>query len=189
MNDTSQGPLRRRRDAEGTDWHDRAACRDVDPDLFFPIGTSGASLLQTEEAKQICRTCPVCGPCLRWAFDSGATGVCGHHQGEAAQPQATMRSRTVSIGISIIGGSTVAASRNSAGSASRRNRWSLAAMTAGPRRRNRRGRSQETRAGAEEGGLRRMSCQAGKREPTGRCAACPDRGRPAGWASGRSPPS
>jgi WhiB family transcriptional regulator, redox-sensing transcriptional regulator len=77
MNDTSQGLLRRRRDAEGTDWHDRAASRDVDPDLFFPIGTSGASLLQTEEAKQICRTCPVCGPCLRWAFDSGASGVWG----------------------------------------------------------------------------------------------------------------
>ena len=77
MNDTSQGLLQRRRDAAGTDWRDRAACRDVDPDVFFPIGTSGASLLQIDEAKQICRTCPVCGPCLRWALDSGDAGVWG----------------------------------------------------------------------------------------------------------------
>jgi WhiB family redox-sensing transcriptional regulator len=59
------------------DWRDYAACRDVDPDLFFPLGTLGASLLQIDEAKQICRTCPVCGPCLRWALDSGDAGVWG----------------------------------------------------------------------------------------------------------------
>jgi WhiB family transcriptional regulator, redox-sensing transcriptional regulator len=77
MSDTSQGLLQRRRDAEQTDWRDYAACRDVDPDLFFPLGTSGASLPQIEEAKQICRTCPVCGPCLRWALQSGDAGVWG----------------------------------------------------------------------------------------------------------------
>jgi WhiB family redox-sensing transcriptional regulator len=59
------------------DWRDHAACRDVDPDLFFPFGTSGASMLQIDEAKQICRACPVCGPCLRWALDSGDAGVWG----------------------------------------------------------------------------------------------------------------
>ena len=77
MSDTSQGLLQRRRDVEGRDWRDHAACRSVDPDLFFPIGTSGASLLQIDEAKQICRTCPVCGPCLRRALDCGAVGVWG----------------------------------------------------------------------------------------------------------------
>jgi WhiB family redox-sensing transcriptional regulator len=77
MSDTSQGLLQRRRDAQGTDWRDHAACRDVDPDLFFPLGTSGACLLQIEEAKQICRTCAVCGPCLRWALESGDAGVWG----------------------------------------------------------------------------------------------------------------
>ena len=30
-----------------------------------------------DEAKQICRACPVCGPCLRWASDIGAAGVWG----------------------------------------------------------------------------------------------------------------
>jgi WhiB family redox-sensing transcriptional regulator len=77
MSDASQGLLQRRRDVEGTDWRDHAACRDMDPDLFFPMGTSGASLLQIDQAKQICRTCPVHGPCLRWALDSGDAGVWG----------------------------------------------------------------------------------------------------------------
>jgi WhiB family redox-sensing transcriptional regulator len=49
----------------------------VDPDLFFPLGTSGASLLQIDEAKQVCQMCPVCGPCLRWASDIGAAGIWG----------------------------------------------------------------------------------------------------------------
>ncbi len=60
-----------------TDWRNHAACRDADPDLFFPLGTSGASVLKIEEAKQICRTCSVRGPCLQWALDNGDTGVWG----------------------------------------------------------------------------------------------------------------
>jgi WhiB family redox-sensing transcriptional regulator len=35
-----------------------AACRDADPDLFFPISTTGAALRQIEEAKRICRARP-----------------------------------------------------------------------------------------------------------------------------------
>jgi WhiB family redox-sensing transcriptional regulator len=77
MSDTGQDLLQRQQDAGDTDWRDHAACRDVDPDLFFPIGTMGESLLQIEEAKQICQACPVCGPCLRWAVDSGSAGVWG----------------------------------------------------------------------------------------------------------------
>jgi WhiB family redox-sensing transcriptional regulator len=77
MSNASQGLLQRRRDREGIDWRDDAACRDVDPELFFPLGTSDASSLQIEEAKRICRTCPVSAPCLRWALDSGDAGVWG----------------------------------------------------------------------------------------------------------------
>lgn len=60
------------------DWRTRAACRDEDPDLFFPIGTSGSALLQTEQAKEVCRSCPVQQQCLDWAMDTGQSlGVWG----------------------------------------------------------------------------------------------------------------
>ena len=46
------------------DWRHRAACRDEDPELFFPIGNTGPALVQIEEAKAVCRRCPVIEPCL-----------------------------------------------------------------------------------------------------------------------------
>ncbi|WP_128429597.1 WhiB family transcriptional regulator [Streptomyces cyaneus] len=52
------------------DWRDHAACRHEDPDLFYPIGTSGPMLLQTEQAKAVCRRCSVQEQCLRWALDT-----------------------------------------------------------------------------------------------------------------------
>ncbi|WP_329213424.1 WhiB family transcriptional regulator [Streptomyces sp. NBC_01485] len=60
------------------DWRQHAACRHQDPDLFFPIGTSGPALLQTEQAKAVCRRCPVREPCLEWAMETDQTlGVWG----------------------------------------------------------------------------------------------------------------
>ncbi len=60
------------------DWRHRAACRDEDPELFFPVGTSGPALLQIAEAKIACRRCPVSTKCLNWALASGQdTGVWG----------------------------------------------------------------------------------------------------------------
>ncbi|MET7643169.1 WhiB family transcriptional regulator [Streptomyces sp. NPDC005426] len=59
-------------------WRTRAACREEDPDLFFPIGSTGPSLVQTEDAKAVCRGCPVREECLRWALDNGQdAGVWG----------------------------------------------------------------------------------------------------------------
>ncbi|GHD85877.1 WhiB family transcriptional regulator [Streptomyces naganishii] len=59
-------------------WRDRAACRQEDPDLFFPIGTTGPALLQTEQAKAVCRRCPVQEQCLEWAMETDqAIGVWG----------------------------------------------------------------------------------------------------------------
>ena len=54
-------------------WHENVACRDADPDLFFPIGTTGAALRQVEEAKRICRVCPAQIQCLDWALENGVT--------------------------------------------------------------------------------------------------------------------
>jgi WhiB family transcriptional regulator, redox-sensing transcriptional regulator len=50
------------------DWRLAAACRDLDPDLFFPIGTAGPAVTQIAEAKEICLTCPVRTSCLDWAL-------------------------------------------------------------------------------------------------------------------------
>ncbi|MFD3497450.1 WhiB family transcriptional regulator [Streptomyces sp. NPDC058678] len=59
-------------------WRDHAACRQEDPDLFFPIGSTGPALVQQEQAKAVCRRCPVQEPCLQWALDTGQTlGVWG----------------------------------------------------------------------------------------------------------------
>ncbi|MFJ1799026.1 WhiB family transcriptional regulator [Streptomyces sp. NPDC088180] len=54
-----------------TNWRTHAACRDDEPDLFFPIGTSGPAIAQAEEAKAVCRRCPVMEACLDWALESG----------------------------------------------------------------------------------------------------------------------
>ncbi|WP_350277899.1 WhiB family transcriptional regulator [Kribbella sp. HUAS MG21] len=59
-------------------WLPRAACRDEDPDLFFPIGTTGPALQQIEAAKQICHRCEVTDACLEWALRTGQdAGVWG----------------------------------------------------------------------------------------------------------------
>lgn len=60
------------------DWRHRAICRDEDPELFFPIGNTGPALRQIEDAKSVCRRCPVTDECLNWALTSGQdSGVWG----------------------------------------------------------------------------------------------------------------
>lgn len=50
------------------DWREVASCKDTDPDLFFPIGTTGPALDQIEAAKAVCRACPAQAPCLEFAL-------------------------------------------------------------------------------------------------------------------------
>jgi WhiB family redox-sensing transcriptional regulator len=45
-------------------WKELAACREEDTDLFFPLGHRGEFAVQVEEAKAICRACPVREACL-----------------------------------------------------------------------------------------------------------------------------
>ncbi|GAA2306509.1 WhiB family transcriptional regulator [Streptomyces caniferus] len=52
------------------DWRHDAVCREEDPEIFFPVGNTGPALLQIEEAKAVCRRCPVMGQCLQWALES-----------------------------------------------------------------------------------------------------------------------
>ncbi len=59
-------------------WRELAACRDTDPDLFFPVGTTGPALEQIANAKAVCGTCDVKQACLEYAIttnqDSGVWG-------------------------------------------------------------------------------------------------------------------
>ncbi|MEY9961326.1 WhiB family transcriptional regulator [Streptacidiphilus sp. MAP5-52] len=56
--------------AASTDWRHGAACASEDPELFFPVGEAGPALLQAEEAKAVCRRCPVMNLCLTWALET-----------------------------------------------------------------------------------------------------------------------
>ena len=58
-------------DGHRPDWHDHAACRDAEPDLFFPDGNIRSARAQVKTAKLICRGCPVRTFCLNWALASG----------------------------------------------------------------------------------------------------------------------
>jgi WhiB family transcriptional regulator, redox-sensing transcriptional regulator len=54
------------------DWRVQARCREVDPELFFPVGMTWymKDLPQESRAKAICRGCPVISECLNWAIDT-----------------------------------------------------------------------------------------------------------------------
>ena len=65
-------------DEDEYDWRDGAACRDTDPDLFFPVGTTGPALEQIAAAKAVCCQCDAQAECLEFAIvtnqDSGVWG-------------------------------------------------------------------------------------------------------------------
>lgn len=59
-------------------WRRSALCRDTDPELFFPIGTTGQALLQISRAKEVCCECPVKFECLDFAMETNQdTGIWG----------------------------------------------------------------------------------------------------------------
>src|ERR1700678_2789093 len=91
----NDGQPLRREGVDTMDWRHIAACREVDPELFFPIGNSGPALLQIDEAKQVCRRCTVMEECLRWAIDSGQdAGVWG---GLSEDERRALKRRTIRL--------------------------------------------------------------------------------------------
>lgn len=58
----------RTHDWDADEWRDRSLCRDSNPELFFPIGATGAALEQIEAAKDVCAVCPVTSECLEFAL-------------------------------------------------------------------------------------------------------------------------
>lgn len=75
------------------DWHSEAACRGMDPEIFFP--ERGASDYQ---AKKTCRTCPVSEECAESGMreDYGIWG--GDHQGERSKKKRQRRLELVTRG-------------------------------------------------------------------------------------------
>jgi len=63
---------------DSEDWRTRASCRDTDPDLFFPIGTTGQAIEQIEAAKAVCGDCESQAACLEFALATNQeSGVWG----------------------------------------------------------------------------------------------------------------
>ena len=62
----------------GRGWRDRAACRDVDPETFFPTSETGpAHDAQVAAAKAVCAGCPVVAACLAEALARIPYGIAG----------------------------------------------------------------------------------------------------------------
>ena len=76
---------------ECDDWREQSACRDTDPDLFFPVGTTGPAIEQIENAKAVCRVCDVQKNCLEFALitnqDSGIWGGTSEEERRAIRRQ------------------------------------------------------------------------------------------------------
>lgn len=72
-------------------WRPQAACLEMDTDLFFPVGTTGKAVDQTEQAKAVCRGCKVAERCLEWALASNQdAGIWG---GMTEDERRTLRRR------------------------------------------------------------------------------------------------
>jgi WhiB family redox-sensing transcriptional regulator len=78
-------------------WRTDAICRDTDPDLFFPVGTTGQALVQIARAKEVCGECPVKNDCLEYALetnqDAGIWGGLDEEQRRAIRRQSAARQR------------------------------------------------------------------------------------------------
>ena len=60
------------------DWRTVAACRSTEPDMFFPIGSTGSALDQIAAAKRVCAACEALNPCLEFALATNQeSGVWG----------------------------------------------------------------------------------------------------------------
>ncbi len=68
----------RSHDWDTDDWRQRSACRDTDPDLFFPVGATGPAVEQIAAAKAVCRQCEAQSECLEFALATNQeSGVWG----------------------------------------------------------------------------------------------------------------
>jgi WhiB family redox-sensing transcriptional regulator len=60
-----------------SEWMMRGACQRADPELFFPIATTGPALHQVDAAKAVCRGCAVRAACLSYGLETRQDGIWG----------------------------------------------------------------------------------------------------------------
>ena len=81
-------------------WRNRSACLDEDPELFFPVGTAGPAVEQTERAKAVCNSCAVVNECLEWSLetnqDAGVWGGLNEDERRTLRRQRQRRRRLAS---------------------------------------------------------------------------------------------
>lgn len=75
-------------------WRRSAACRQVDTELFFPIGQGSRAMAETQQAKAICGRCAVRQPCLAYALATGqAYGIWGGYDEQERRVLRRVRER------------------------------------------------------------------------------------------------
>ncbi len=86
------------------EWVHRASCRDEDPELFFPLGTTGPAAAQVAAAKAVCARCEVRELCLEWALatnqDSGVWGGLSEEERRALRRARRRQAATALVGAS-----------------------------------------------------------------------------------------
>lgn len=70
-------------------WRIDALCKDTDPELFFPIGSTGQALQQISRAKTVCDECGVRRECLEFALDTNQD--CGIWGGTSEEERRDIR--------------------------------------------------------------------------------------------------
>ncbi|MFC8390379.1 WhiB family transcriptional regulator [Streptomyces sp. NPDC057238] len=73
-------------------WLRSAACAGEDPELFFPVGSTGPALRDLAAAKRVCARCRVTPQSLGFALDSGPTS--GVRGGTGEDERAALLRRT-----------------------------------------------------------------------------------------------
>jgi WhiB family redox-sensing transcriptional regulator len=78
----------------GREWRSQAACRSMDPELFFPVVEVGPlCAAQIARAKAVCARCPVQTECLSFALTALPHGVAGGLTAEERRGLAAGRRR------------------------------------------------------------------------------------------------
>jgi WhiB family transcriptional regulator, redox-sensing transcriptional regulator len=77
--------------ARSVSWMSRGACRQADPELFFPIATvKSAAVRRAKAAKAVCAACAVRATCLSYALEAMPEGIWG---GTTLEERRTARRR------------------------------------------------------------------------------------------------